>query len=54
MNKLIKKKHFIGIDISSDTLDLAILEEDTYGKFKEKRIKNSIISWGILSYKISF
>ena len=42
MNKLIKKKHFIGVDISSDTLDLAIIEEETYGKFKDKRVKNSI------------
>lgn len=42
MNKLIKKKHFVGVDISNDTLDFAILEEKTYGKYKEKRVQNSI------------
>lgn len=42
MNKLIKKKHFIGVDISSGTLDLAILEEETYGNFKDKRINNTL------------
>lgn len=42
MNKFIKKKHFIGVDISKDTLDLAILEEETYGKYIDKKVNNSI------------
>jgi len=42
MNKLIKKKTFIGVDISKDTLDLALMEEETYGSFSDKRIQNSI------------
>ena len=41
MNKLIKKKHFIGVDISKDTLDLTLLTEDTYGTYKDKKIENS-------------
>lgn len=51
MNKLIKKKTFIGVDISKDTLDLALLEEETYGNFQDKKIENSfngfdkIIDW---------
>jgi transposase len=42
MNKLIKKKHFFGVDISKDTLDLSLLEEGTYGSFKDEKIENSL------------
>jgi transposase len=42
MNKLIRKKHFFGVDISKDTLDLALLEEETYGSFKDEKIENSL------------
>lgn len=42
MNRLIKKRHFVGVDISKDTLELAILEGETYGKSKETRVKNPI------------
>jgi transposase len=42
MNKLLRKKHFIGVDISKDILDLALLEEATYGSFQDKRIENSL------------
>ncbi|MBA7534728.1 IS110 family transposase ISCaa7 [subsurface metagenome] len=42
MNKLIKKKHFIGVDISKDTLDLALLEEETCITFIDKKIENSL------------
>jgi transposase len=42
MNKLIKKFHFIGVDISKDTLDLAILEEKTYGTYQDKKVNNSL------------
>lgn len=51
MNKLIRKKHFFGVDISKDTLDLALLEEETYGSFKDYKIENAfngfdkIIEW---------
>ena len=42
MNKLIKKKTFIGVDISKNTLDLALMEEESFGCFSDKKIKNSI------------
>lgn len=42
MNKLVKKKHFVGVDISNNTLDLSLLEEGTYGTFLDKKIGNSI------------
>lgn len=42
MRKNIKKKYFIGVDISNTTLDLALLKEETYGTFKDKRIDNSL------------
>lgn len=42
MNKITKKKHFIGVDISKDTLDLALLEEDALGTFKDKKVNNTI------------
>jgi transposase len=51
MKKLLKKKHFIGVDISNNTLDMALLEEETYGSFQDKQIENNftgfdkIIKW---------
>jgi len=42
MNKLTKKRHFIGIDISSETLDLALMEEESFGSFKDKKVENSL------------
>lgn len=51
MNKLVKKRHFIGVDISKDTLDLARMEEETYGSFDDKKVENSfkgfdhIVNW---------
>jgi len=41
MNTLQGKKHFIGIDISKDTLDLSLLSEARYGAFKDHRVSNS-------------
>ncbi len=41
MNKLIKKKHFLGVDISKDTLDLSLIHESSYGTFTDKIIENS-------------
>lgn len=51
MNKLLKKKHFIGVDISKNTLDIARIEENHYGAFDDNKVKNSfkgfnqIIKW---------
>ena len=41
MNQFTKKKHFIGIDISKDHLDLALVNEGTPGVFKDKKVANS-------------
>ena len=48
MKNNIKKKHFVGVDISNTTLDLALLKEETYGTFKDKRIENSLPSFDII------
>lgn len=42
MSKLIKKNFFIGVDISKDTLDLAIIDEKSYGTFKDMKIQNNL------------
>jgi transposase len=42
MNQFTKKKHFIGIDISKDHLDLALSAEKEIGVFKDKKVENSI------------
>lgn len=41
MKGLKNKKHFLGIDISNDVLDLALVHETTYGEFEDKKINNS-------------
>ncbi len=41
MSDLTKKKHFVGVDISKDTLDISLIHEITYGTFKDKKISNS-------------
>lgn len=41
MNKLKEKKHFLGIDISQDTLDLALVNESSYGSYLDKKVENS-------------
>ena len=46
MNQFTKKKHFIGVDISKNHLDLAIVEEDGYGVFKDKKVANSFKGYG--------
>lgn len=40
-NKFTKKKYFIGVDISKDTLDLALLKEECYGSFQDYKVENS-------------
>jgi transposase len=41
MNKFTKKKHFIGIDISKEHLDLAILSASAPDVFRDKKVANS-------------
>ena len=41
MNEFTKKKHFIGIDISKDKLDLALVNEKIPGVFEDKIVGNS-------------
>lgn len=41
MNKITKKKHFIGIDISKDHLDVALLKAAELDLFKDKKVENS-------------
>ncbi len=41
MNEFTKKKHFIGIDISKDKLDLALIDEKSLGVFEDKIVDNS-------------
>jgi len=41
MKQFTKKKHFIGIDISKDQLDLALVNEGSHGVFKDKKVDNS-------------
>jgi transposase len=41
MDKFTKKKYFIGIDISKDNLDMAILNEETNRFFLDKKVDNS-------------
>jgi transposase len=41
MNNLLKKRYFIGVDISKDTLDVSLIYEETYGKFNDKKFENS-------------
>lgn len=51
MNEFTKKKHFIGIDISKDKLDLALVNEKSPGVFEDKVVDNSfkgfdnILNW---------
>lgn len=40
-NKFTKKKCFIGVDISKDTLDIALLTEENYGIFNDLKVENT-------------
>ena len=46
MNQFTKKKYFIGVDISKDHLDLAIVKVDCYGVFKDKKVENNFKGYG--------
>jgi transposase len=39
--KLTEKRHFIGIDISNEVLDISLMDANVYGDFKDKKINNS-------------
>ena len=41
MKKFSRKKHFVGIDISLEVLDIALINEDSYGSFEDKQVGNS-------------
>lgn len=45
MGKFSKKKHFVGVDISKDTLDLSLISQESYGSFKDKQISNTLTSY---------
>lgn len=58
-NKFTKKKYFIGVDISKDTLDLSLLKEETYGLFKDYKVENTFKGFGkveewLVKQKIEF
>jgi len=46
MTQFTKKKYFIGVDISKDHLDLAIVKEDCYGVFNDKKVENNSKGYG--------
>ncbi len=46
MNQFTKKKHFIGIDISKEHLDLALVDERDSGVFSDKKVENSFSGFG--------
>lgn len=41
MNKFTNKKAFIGIDISKDCLDLALIKDSSYGQFEDNKVENN-------------
>ncbi len=41
MKNFIKKRHFLGIDISQEVLDISLMNEDSYGVYKDKQVKNT-------------
>lgn len=42
MGKFSKKKHFVGVDISKETLDISLISQESYGSFKDKKIQNTV------------
>jgi transposase len=45
MGKFSEKKHFVGVDISKNTLDLSLVSQEKYGSFKDKQIANALTSY---------
>jgi transposase len=42
MSKFTKKSVFVGVDISKDQLDLALMKEESYGKYVSKSVVNEL------------
>ncbi len=42
MGKFSKKKHFVGVDISKETLDISLISQESYGSYKDKKIQNTM------------
>ena len=42
MGKFSKKKYFVGVDISKETLDLSLISQESYGSYKDKKIENTL------------
>ena len=42
MSKFSKKKHFVGVDISKETLDISLISQESYGRYKDKKIDNTM------------
>jgi len=54
MNQFTKKKYFIGVDISKEHLDLALVDEHDSGVFSDKKVENSFSGFGkIKSWLVS-
>ncbi|MEO1547670.1 MAG: hypothetical protein AAFU74_13080, partial [Bacteroidota bacterium] len=45
MNEFIKKKHYVGVDISNATLDLALMKKNGFGEF---RTDNSLKGFSLI------
>ena len=46
MNEFTKKKHFIGIDISKDHLDFALIDMSVPDVYRDKQVANSYAGFG--------
>ncbi len=50
MNQFTKKKHFIGIDISKDQIDLALVNEETIGEFPDIKVDERMAAPKMLEF----
>ena len=48
MNEFTKKKYFVGIDISKDHLDVALLKAEDLDVFKDKKVDNSFTGFAAI------
>jgi transposase len=48
MDQFTKKKYFIGIDISQDHLDVALLKAEELDVFKDKKVDNSFTGFAVI------
>ena len=42
MNQFTKKKHFVGVDISKEHLDLALIGKHNLSVFSDKKVENNL------------